>query len=160
MTPILVGEKQARKENRQREVVRAIKFFLQYVKWYAGEIPVSALPVILKKFDLKLRNHSKQQLFLDLLKEWDWVYVRADYSHPARHGGDGGRARAYGIGKAMAGKFSGYVPENTPHRTYGPIYMSPTFSETLLIVPDMPSFDIQLSEILGHELPLATGDGG
>jgi hypothetical protein len=159
VAPVLVGEKQARKENRQQEVVRAVKFFLQYIKWYAGEIPVSALPVILKTFDLKLRNHDKQKVFFDLLKEWEWIYVRADYSHPAKHGGIGGRARAYGIGKAMAGKFRGYVPD-TPHRTYGPIYMSPIFPETVLTATDLPSFDTELSESLGQELPLAAGDGG
>ena len=86
MAPLLVGKKQASKQAKQEEVIRAVKFFLRYVKCYAGEIPISALPAILKDFDLALRRHPKQQSFFALLRQWNWVYVKAEYSHPARHG--------------------------------------------------------------------------
>ena len=117
--PVLVGAKQALKESKQEVVIKAVGRFLQHVKRHDREISVTALPAMLKGFGLKLRNHDKQKRFFNLLKQWDWIYVRADYYHPDRHGGSGnqGRARAYGIGRAMASKFS--LIQHTQHN--GPI---------------------------------------
>jgi hypothetical protein len=142
MAVVLVGKKQARKEAKQQEVIWAVKFFLRYVKCHDGEISVSALPVILKDFDLKLANHDKQQRFLDLLKDWGWIYVRADYFHPDKHGGSRarGRARAYGIGPAMVGKLRSsslyYTPQ--PQQTY---ILSPIFSGMLPDEVEVPCFE-------------------
>jgi len=121
---------EARKEEKQQVVVQAVKHFLRYVKCHDGEIALSYLPVIFQDFSLKLGNHDKQQEFLDLLKDWRWIYVRADYYHPDRHGGKAvrGRARAYGIGPAMSGKFRNPSSSTTQGRNR-PILLSPIFSE-------------------------------
>ncbi|NLS93976.1 MAG: hypothetical protein GXX96_17590 [Planctomycetaceae bacterium] len=107
LAPVLVGNKQANKKEKQDEVISAVAYFLRYVRCCDREIPRNALPVILSGFNLKLGNHVKQAKFLRLLTEWEWIYVRADYYCPLVHGGKApkGRARAYGIGPAMAGKF-------------------------------------------------------
>ena len=143
MAPVLVGRKQARKETKQQEVIRAVKFFLRYVKCHGGEIAVCAVPIILRDFDLTLRNHDKQQDFLDVLKNWGWIYVRTDYYHPTKHGGNRarGRARAYGIGPAMAGRFGKPSPLYTTQGEDGSILLSPTFSESLPDEVEVPCFE-------------------
>lgn len=141
MAPVLVGTKQARKESKQQEVIRAVKFFVRYIKCHDGETSVSALPVVLKDFDLKLGMDGKKRAFLRLLRKWNWIYVRAEYWHPAKQGKEGhGRARAYGIGPAVAGKFGNsslyYTPQAT--RTY---ILSATFSESVPNQVDVPCFE-------------------
>jgi hypothetical protein len=147
MTPVLVGVKQAEKENKQQEVIRGLVYFLNYVKCHNGEISLNALPVILKKFDLNLYNHDKQKRFFNLLKAWDWIYVRTDYYHPAKHGGTAsrGRARAYGIGRAMAEKFSLL---NTEPTTTTDLYIVSHFLERQFCDVEIPSLDDQLRGIL------------
>lgn len=115
MVPILVGKKQARKETKQQEVISAVKFFLRYVGCHGWEIAQDALPMILRNFDLKLGMDLKKHVFFDLLRKWGWIYVRTEYWHPKQQGKDGrGRARAYGIGPAMAGKFGSSSLSNNP----------------------------------------------
>lgn len=141
MAPVLVGRKQARKETKQQEVVQAVKFFLQYVKCHDGEIPQDVLPTILKDFDLKLERDCKKQAFFDLLREWEWIDVRAEYWHPAMQGKKGrGRGRAYGIGAAMAGKFTSLSLYHTPQpkQTY---ILGSTFSEALPDEVEVPYFE-------------------
>lgn len=141
MAPVLVGKKQARKDTKQQEVVQAVRFFLRYVKCHDGEIAQDALPVILKDFDLKLGMASKKQAFFNLLCQWNWIYVRAEYWHPARQGQKGrGRARAYGIGPAMAGKFGSPSVYHTPQAIWTYILGS-TFSEALPDEVDVPCFE-------------------
>ena len=149
MAPVLVGVKQAQKESKQQEVVKGVVYFLNYVRCHDGEISLSALSVILKEFDLNLCNHDKQQRFFDLLKAWDWIYVRVDYYHPTKHGGTGsrGRARAYSIGKAMAQKFL----NTKPKQHNGPILLSPILLERQFCDMEIPSFDDQLRGILTIE---------
>jgi hypothetical protein len=107
MAPLLVGSKQALKEGKQQEVIGAVRFFLCYVHCHRGEIPRDALPIILKNFDLKLGMDRKRQEFLRLLCQWNWLNVQKDYYCPKQFGKSGrGRARAYGIGEAMLGKFT------------------------------------------------------
>jgi hypothetical protein len=164
MAPVLVGVKQAQKEEKQQEVIRAVGYFLNYVKCHGGEISLTALPVILKSFKLNVFNHSKQQRFFDLLRAWDWIYLRADYYHPTKHGGTAsrGRARAYGVGNAMAQKFSLLNSSPQQQRTY---ILSPIFWEDV----EIPSYEEQLTGILTVEetqdgpetanLPVAQGVG-
>lgn len=146
IAPLLVGRKQARKPEKLAEVVRAVAYFLRYVRCCDREIPVSALPAILSGFDLKVRNHDKQRMFLRKLAEMDWIYFRTDYYHPAKHGGKGknGRARAYGIGKAMAGKFadSSFSYSTTQNRIY---ILSPTFCEATENDLEIPCFEDQIA---------------
>lgn len=107
MVPLLVGKKQAAKTHKQQEVIRAVAYFLRYVRCCDREIPRNALPKILSGFNLKLANNDKQCKFLKLLVSWKWLVVAVDYYCPARHGGKArkGTARSYGIGPAMLSKF-------------------------------------------------------
>lgn len=141
MAPVLVGKKQALKEAKQQEVFEAVEFFLRYVKCHDGEIAQDALPTILRDFGLNLRRDCKKQAFFDLLRKWGWIYVRAEYWHPAKQGKEGrGRARAYGIGPAMAGKFRNSSSYYTPQaqRTY---ILGSTFSENLPDEVEVPCFE-------------------
>jgi hypothetical protein len=119
---IIVGAKQALKPEKQAEVERAVAYFLRFVRCCDREIPVHGLPKILSKFNLKLGQHEKQRQFFKKLSKWKWIYLRADYYHPAKHGGkaEKGRARAYGIGKAMSGKFT--LPRRKKKKKNGAIF--------------------------------------
>ncbi|WP_197996886.1 hypothetical protein [Gimesia chilikensis] len=113
MTPLLVGSKQAQKQEKQDEVIRAVAYFLRYVRCCPREIPVSALPHVLCDYDIKIKSHDKQTQFLRLLTEWDWIYVRIEYCHPEKHRTKTGsnRARAYGVGKAFTERLQAVVVE-------------------------------------------------
>ncbi len=141
MVPVLVGKKQARKEAKQQVAVEAVKFFLRYVKCHDGEIARDSLPTILQDFDLKLGMDSKKQTFLNLLRKWGWIYIRAEYWHPAQQGKEGrGRARAYGIGPAMARKFRSPSSYNT-HGNTGSILLCSTFSNAVPSEVEVPCFE-------------------
>lgn len=141
MAPLLVGKKQARRESKQEEVIRAVHFFLRYVKCHDGEIARDALPIVLRDFGVKLGMDSKKQAFLDLLRKWGWIYVRADYWHPAHQGQAGrGRARAYGIGPAMVAKFGSSSPSHIPH-TQRIYILCSTCSGSLPEEVDVPCFE-------------------
>lgn len=117
LCPVLVGRKQAAKQGKQEEVVRAVAFFLRYVRCCPREIPRAALPKILSGYKLKLGNNDKQAGFLKVLLALDWIYIRADYHCPAQYGKTGrGRARAYGIGSAMVSKFGLPPPDKERER--------------------------------------------
>jgi len=113
IAPLLVGAKQAQKKEKQDEVIRAVAYFLRYVRCCQREIPVSALPHILVDFDIKIKSHDKQTHFLRLLTKWDWIYIRVEYCHPEKHRTKAGsnRARAYGVGKAFAERLQAVVEE-------------------------------------------------
>ena len=154
MAPVLVGTKQARKKTKQQEIVQAVKYFLRYVKCHDREISLSALPKILENFDITVRNHDKQQDFFDLLKKWGWIYVRADYWSPKQEGRAGkGRARAYGIGSAMVGKFPNSSSLNTTQSTKRPIILSPTFSEASGEDEDETGFEQNIWKTLEGLIP-------
>ncbi len=148
VAPLLVGKKQAMKPKKQDEVCKAVAYFLRYVRCCDREIPYTALPAILSGFDLKVKNHDKQRRFLRLLIKLDWLYVRAAYYHPAKHGGNGktGRATAYGIGKAMTGKFPSSLPTKG-NRSY---ILSPTFYEATVFDVVLPNFEEQAGTILAE----------
>ena len=149
MAPLMVGKKQALKPEKQEEVCKAVAYFLRYVRCCDREIPQSALPLILSGFDLKVKNHDKQRELLTLLVKSEWLYIRAAYYHPIKHGGKGktGRATAYGIGKAMSGRFSSsYIP-NKENRSYR---LSPTFCGATEFDVELPSFDEQAGMILAE----------
>jgi hypothetical protein len=140
MAPVLVGKKQAVNGAKQREVIKAVRYFLRYVKCHDREIARDGLPTILRDFDLKLGMDIKRQAFLDLLRKWGWIYVRAEYWHPKQQGKEGkGRARAYGIGPAMAGKVSNPSSFNT-HNNIGSILLCSTFSKSLPDEVKVPCF--------------------
>ncbi|QGQ22374.1 hypothetical protein F1728_06660 [Gimesia benthica] len=114
MAPLLVGRKQAQKQEKQDEVIRAVAYLLRYVLCCQREIPVTALPHILTDFQVKMKSHDKQTQFLRLLTEWDWIYVRVEYCHPEKHRTKAGnnRARAYGVGKAFTERLQAVVEES------------------------------------------------
>jgi len=107
LAPVLVGHKQAKKPERQQAVIDAVAYFIRYVRCCTREIPRNALPKILSDFNVKISDNNKQAKFIELLIKWKLIYIRTDYYNPAKHGGRQcqGRARSYGIGKAMIGKF-------------------------------------------------------
>lgn len=160
MAPVLVGRKQAHKKTKQQEVIRAVKFFLRYVKCHDGEIARDSLPTILRDRGLKLGMASKRQAFFDLLRKWKWIYVRAEYWHPAQKGEGGrGRARAYGIGPAMAGKFGRSSLSYTPQATWTYILGS-TFSESLPDDVAVPCFEDYLQDDFAVENEEVVLDSG
>ncbi|MCC9602895.1 hypothetical protein LOC67_20285 [Stieleria sp. JC731] len=145
LVPLIVGRKQALKLKKQQEVIRAVAYFLRFVRCCDREIPVHALPKILSAFELKLGKHEKQRQFFNKLLDWNWIYIRADYYHPAKHGGKAskGRARAYGIGKAVIGKFT--LPRTKTNRQEWSYILSSTFCETTENDFDFPSYEDQLA---------------
>lgn len=92
-----------------------VKYILRLLKAHPGEFSVSMAKKILMSFGIKCGHHGKVNDFLDLLRQWDWIYVRAEAQWHKR-GGNGtqrrGRARAWGIGRAMIYKFSGSCSDN------------------------------------------------
>lgn len=122
LAPVIFGEKQANKPEKQEELFRAMAYFLRYVKGCDREIPQTALPVILSDFNLKLRKNGKAGAFLRcLVEDMGWLYIAADYDHPLKVGGGTcHRATRYGIGQPVAYKFSSsssaLLNYNTPHR--------------------------------------------
>ncbi|QDU05929.1 hypothetical protein V6x_56730 [Gimesia chilikensis] len=135
MTPLLVGAKQAQKQEKQEEVIRAVAYFLRYVRCCSREIPVENIPKILSDYQINIKNHSKQTAFFRLLIEWCWIYVRTEYCHPLKHGKMAGakRARAYGIGKPFVDRLNAEPVEQSIKNTNQTtqynmdLYMSPTF---------------------------------
>lgn len=151
LAPLIVGAKQALKPEKQAEVERAVAYFLRFVRCCDREIPVHGLPKILSKFNLKFGQHEKQRQFFKKLSKWKWIYLRADYYHPAKHGGkaEKGRARAYGIGKAMNGKFT--LPKRKREQEEWSYILSSTFCETTGFDLEIGSFDDQMSEMLASK---------
>ena len=115
IAPLLVGKKQANKSGKQDEVIRAVAYFLRYVRCCPREIPYKAVPTILSGFKLRLGKDCKSSLFLIALTDLEWIYVKTDYYCPKFHGGPAGtgRARAYGIGAAIAAKFGNLSIQTT-----------------------------------------------
>ncbi len=109
IAPIVVGAKQANKQDKQAEVISATAYFLRYVKCCPREIPVTAVPQILSKFKIKMKKKCKSSSFVQLLVEMNWIYIKTEYLCPKLLSGgrstERGRARSYGIGAAIAGKF-------------------------------------------------------
>ncbi|WP_339684979.1 hypothetical protein [Gimesia maris] len=153
LAPLLVGAKQAMKKEKQDEVIRAVAYFLRYVRCCSREIAVENIPKILSGFKINIKNHSKQTVFFRLLTEWDWIYVRAEYCHPSKHGIKVGakRARAYGVGKPFVDRLNAEPVEQSTKNTNQTtqynmdLYMSPTFWGRPEIT-DISSFDEQLEE--------------
>ena len=147
LAPLLVGKKQAAKKEKQQEVITAVAYFLRYVRCCDREIPRNALPKILSDFGLRVKNHDKQSGFFQLLLDWGWIYLRADYYCPMVHGGKSrkGRARSYGIGPAMASKF-GLDPKIIEQRGILDLYSVSHFLRDTEI-DEIPAFDDQLPTI-------------
>ena len=147
LAPIVFGEKQAKKPEKQGRLIRAMAYFLRYIKGCDRELPVSALPSILESFDLKIRNHGKQTAFFKCLLEIEWLYVSVEYDHPRkRGGGQNRRARRYGIGKAMAYKFGESAPSlsflHPPQQME--LYSVSRFRRADPRLDEIPSFDDQI----------------
>ncbi|QDU50509.1 hypothetical protein [Gimesia panareensis] len=153
MAPLLVGAKQTQKQEKQDEVVRAVAYFLRYVRCCPREIPVENIPKILSEYQINIKNHSKQTAFFRLLIEWGWIYVRTEYCHPLKHGKMAGakRARAYGVGKPFVDRLNAEpVKQNTKTTNQTTqynmdLYMSPTFWGRPGIT-GISSFEDQLKE--------------
>ena len=111
IAPVLFGAKQALKPEKQQVAAEAVAYFLRYVKCCRREIPTyGAVPQILGKFPISWGKREKQSRFFNVLKDLDWIYVRAEFYHPHVHGTGvieiKPRARSYGIGAKMSEKFS------------------------------------------------------
>ena len=153
MAPLLVGAKQAQKQKKQEEVIRAVAYFLRYVRCCPREIPVEYIPKILSDYQINIKNHSKQTAFFRLLIEWGWIYVRVEYCHPSKHGKMAGskRARAYGVGKSFVDRLNAepvkQSTKNTKQTTQHnmDLYMSPTFWGRPEIT-EISSFEDQLEQ--------------
>lgn len=153
MAPLLVGVKQAQKQQKQEEVIRAVAYFLRYVRCCPREIAVEYIPEILSDFEINIKNHSKQTAFFRLLIEWGWIYVRAEYSHPSKHGKMAGskRARAYGVGEVFIDRLNAEPVKQSIKNTNQTtqynmdLYMSPTFWGRPEIT-GITSFEDQLEE--------------
>ncbi|WP_166831594.1 hypothetical protein [Thalassoroseus pseudoceratinae] len=150
LAPIVFGEKQSQKPEKQERLFRAMAFFVRYIKGCDRELPVSALPSILEGFDLKLRNHDKQTAFFDCLREMEWLYIAVDYDHPRKKGGgQNRRARRYGIGKAMAYKFG--EPASSLSFLHPPqqmeLYSVSRFRRGDPRLGEIPSFDEQMADL-------------
>lgn len=149
LAPIVFGEKQSQKPEKQERLFRAMAFFLRYIKGCDRELPVSALPSILEGFDLKLRNHDKQTAFFDCLREMEWLYIAVDYDHPRKKGGgQNRRARRYGIGKAMAYKFGETASSFSFLHPPQPmeLYSVSRFRRGDPRLKEIPSFDEQMDD--------------
>ncbi|QGJ70855.1 Hypothetical protein PBC10988_25540 [Planctomycetales bacterium 10988] len=150
LAPIVFGEKQAKKPEKQERLFQAMALFLRYIKGCDRELPVSALPAILESFGLKVRNHDKQTAFFNCLREIEWLYVSVDYDHPRKSGGGvTHRARRYGIGKAMAYKFGEPAPSLS--FLYPPqqmeLYSVSRFRRADPRLDEIPSFEDQIDDI-------------
>lgn len=159
LAPIVFGEKQAKKPEKQERLFRAMAYFLRYVKGCEREIPESALPSILEDFSLKLRNHDKQTAFFRCLREIGWLYVAVEYDHPSkRGGGTTHRARRYGIGKAVAYKFGEPAPFlsslHPPQQME--LYSVSRFRRGDPRLDEIPSFDDQIAETSETQSEAAT----
>ncbi len=111
IAPVLFGKKQALKPEKQQVAADAVAYFLRYVKCCQREIPTyGAVPQILGEFPINWGKKEKQSKFFNALKELDWIYVRTEFYHPNAHGAGvveiKPRARSYGVGAGMIGKFS------------------------------------------------------
>lgn len=147
LAPIVFGGKQAKKPEKQDRLIRAMAYFLRYIKGCDRELPVSALPSILESFDLKLRNHDKQTAFFGCLLAVEWLYVAVDYDHPRKKGGgQNRRARRYGIGKAIAYKFG--EPASSLSFLYPPqqmeLYSVSRFRRADPRLDEIPCFEEQI----------------
>lgn len=133
IAPLLVGKKQANKKDKQDEVERAVAYFLRYVRCCDREIPYKSVDVILSNFNINFGRDHKKSLFLKLLIEMKWIYVRTPYFCPTIHGGDSGtgRATAYGIGQKMAGKFN--LPLPLSNNKQCDLLLSSTFFKDRLV---------------------------
>lgn len=149
LAPIVFGEKQWKKPEKQERLFQAMAYFLRYVKGCDREIAESALPPILDGFNLKLKNHDKQTAFFRCLREMEWLYVAMEYDHPQKKGGgQTHRARRYGIGKAVAKKFGDPAPVllslHPPQQTE--LYSVSRFRRADPRLEEIPSFDEQIEE--------------
>lgn len=151
MVPLLVGAKQALKPEKQAEVIRAVAYFLRFVKCHTGEIDMRWLPEILNEFSLKLKTVQKQCNFFRFLKEWEWICV-VEQPIPRRFSNrPAGKATVYGIGPAMAKKFGISPPPSSPSKNEQQINMlSSTFCEIDEDALGIRPLDSQLASANAH----------
>ena len=147
LAPIVVGEKQAHKSEKQEEATKAVAYFLRFVCCCDREIPVVALPKILTGFKIKIRKHEKQREFLKKLTELGWINILKDYQHPAKNGGSQERkARTYGIGEAMISKFPLYRKKR--EERIMDLYTVVPFLRDDGNEMEIPCFEDQMEEVL------------
>ncbi|NQU23056.1 MAG: hypothetical protein HQ567_17400 [Candidatus Nealsonbacteria bacterium] len=89
---------------------KVVKHLVRLVKGHSGEIAVGFVKKILNEFGIACgsRGANKANNLLRMLREWGWIYMRASEKwHFVDEAGHkkGGRARAYGIGEELKGKF-------------------------------------------------------
>jgi hypothetical protein len=82
---------------------------------------------VLGRFGVRCGHHGTVSAFLESLREWGWIYVRAEARWHAREDGGHrhkGRARAYGVGGALAHKFERAV-RSEPASSERPVEVRP-----------------------------------
>lgn len=86
---------------------KAIKHLVRIVEGHAGELSIEAVKRVLEEHQIRCRSkrHNKASKLMAHLRSIDWIYLAGRERWEAGNPG-GGKARAYGIGKGLAGKFS------------------------------------------------------
>jgi hypothetical protein len=85
----------------------AIKHLIRIVEGHSGELSIEAVKDVLEQHGIPSRSkrHNKASKLMAHLRGIDWIYIAARERWEADNPG-GGKARAYGIGTALIGKFS------------------------------------------------------
>ena len=89
-------------------VSTAMKYLINLVKKHSGELAMNLVKKVLESFGIACGHHGKINMVLKLLRQWNWIYVRA-FEKWYRQDEEGekrqGRARSYGVGTEMVEKF-------------------------------------------------------
>lgn len=119
---IKLGELQAVLNTSLETASSAIKYLLNLVKKHSGEIAISLVRKVLEKFGIACGHNGKANKLMSLLRQWNWIYIRAfERWYPQDEGGEKrqGRARSYGVGAEMMDKFEAKSSgNNTTHTPY------------------------------------------
>jgi hypothetical protein len=96
---------------------QAVKYFLRLVKAHPGEIAVALVARVLERFNIACGHHGKVNDFLRMLRDWNWIYVRAAHKWYERDENGAqrkGRATSYGIDAGLIHKFGRPVVQKGP----------------------------------------------
>ena len=102
----------------------AMKYLVNLVKKHSGELAINLVKKVLESFGISCGHHGKINTVMRLLRQWNWIYVRAyEKWYAQNENGEKtlGSARAYGVGTEMAEKFevkSGSSGNNTQQQKH------------------------------------------
>jgi hypothetical protein len=118
---IKLGQLQAVLNSTLDSVSTAMKTLISLVKRHNGEISITLVATLLESCGIACRHHGKANAVMRLLCQWEWLYIRAwERWYPVQEDGTKrpGRARCYGVGAEMAGKFDVRTGNNTHNTKY------------------------------------------